>query len=46
MEMGFIGLVIVSLVVGNRYDALDGWLVFGIGCIIIGLFEFCINDKS
>lgn len=41
--MILIGLIIVSLCVGYRYEQIDGWMVLGIGLIIAGFIEFTLN---
>jgi hypothetical protein len=39
----FVGLVIVSLALGNRYDPITGWLVFGSGVIVLSLLNELID---
>jgi hypothetical protein len=43
MFYAFVGLVIVSLAMGNRYDNITGWLVFGSGVIVLSLLEELID---
>ena len=39
----FVGLVIVSLALGHRYDNITGWLVFGVGVIVLSLLNELID---
>jgi len=39
----FVGLIIVSLAMGNRYDNITGWLVFGVGVIVLSLLNELID---
>ena len=39
----FVGLIIVSLAMGNRYDNITGWLVFGSGVIVLSLLDELID---
>ena len=39
----FVGLIIVSLAMGNRYDNITGWLVFGSGLIVLSLLDELID---
>jgi ABC-type transport system involved in cytochrome bd biosynthesis fused ATPase/permease subunit len=34
-----VGLVIVSIALGYRYDDITGWLVFGAGVIVLSLLN-------
>lgn len=38
--MIFLGLIVVSIAVGYKTDQTTGWLVFGIGCLILGLLDW------
>lgn len=35
----FVGLTILSLAVGHSQGATEGWILFGIGLILMGLIE-------
>ena len=39
----FVGLVIVSIALGHRYDNITGWLVFGAGVIVLSLLNELIE---
>lgn len=39
MQTIFFGLVTVSITVGIKTNVSNGWLVFGIGLIVMGLIE-------
>jgi len=41
--MVLLGLIIVSLCVGYRYEQIDGWMVLGVGFIIVGVIESLLN---
>ena len=34
IDMYWLGLIIVSLAVGHRYEQIDGWMVLGSGMIV------------
>jgi hypothetical protein len=38
-----VGLIIVSLALGHRYDNITGWLVFGSGVIVLSLMNELID---
>ena len=37
--MYLIGLVILSIAVGHRYDQTDGWMVLGVGMILLPMLQ-------
>jgi hypothetical protein len=37
--MHWVGLIIVSIAVGHRYDQIDGWLTLGVGMIVFAILE-------
>jgi hypothetical protein len=39
----FVGLVIVSMALGHRYDEITGWFVFGVGVMCLGALNEVIN---
>jgi hypothetical protein len=39
----FVGLTIVSVALGHRYDDITGWLVFGSGVIVLSLLNELID---
>lgn len=39
----FVGLTIVSIALGHRYDDITGWLVFGSGVIVLSLLNELID---
>lgn len=38
-----VGLIIVSIALGHRYDEITGWLAFGAGVIVLSLLNELIN---
>jgi hypothetical protein len=43
MFNAFVGLVIVSIALGHRYDSVTGWLVLGVGVIVLSLLNELLN---
>ena len=43
MFNAFVGLVIVSIALGHRYDPVTGWLVLGVGVIVLSLLNELLN---
>jgi hypothetical protein len=43
MFYAFVGLIIVSIALGYRYDDITGWLVFGAGVIVLSLLNELID---
>jgi hypothetical protein len=43
MFYAFVGLVIVSIALGYRYDEITGWLAFGAGVIVLSLLNELID---
>ena len=39
----FVGIIIVSIALGYRYDDITGWLVFGAGVIVLSLLNELID---
>lgn len=39
----FVGLVIVSVALGYRYDEITGWLMFGVGVMCLGALNELID---
>ena len=37
------GLCIAALAVGHRWQQTDGWLVLGIGLVLVGLVNMMLN---
>jgi hypothetical protein len=37
--MYWLGLIIVSMAVGHRYDQIDGWLTLGAGMIVFAILH-------
>jgi hypothetical protein len=38
-----VGMIIVSIALGYRYDNITGWLVFGAGVIVLSLLNELID---
>jgi hypothetical protein len=38
-----VGMIIVSIALGYRYDDITGWLVFGAGVIVLSLLNELID---
>jgi hypothetical protein len=43
MFYAFVGMIIVSIALGYRYDDITGWLVFGAGVIVLSLLNELID---
>ncbi len=39
----FVGLTIVSIALGHRYDAITGWLALGVGIMVLAALNEVIN---
>jgi hypothetical protein len=39
IDMYWLGLIIVSMAVGHRYDQIDGWLTLGGGMIVFAILH-------
>jgi len=38
-----VGMIIVSIALGHRYDNITGWLMFGAGVIVLSLLNELID---
>lgn len=39
MLVCFVGLIVISLAIGTHFNDFYGWMLFGIGLVVLGLIE-------
>lgn len=44
--MYFVGLVVIAMATGTRFTQFEGWLVFGAGLMVAGIYNELFAKES